>query len=195
MSEQKQSRVSIDEQTKNNLIDKLKSEFFSIEKNQSLTIEQKANRVVNYTAGLCSAVAIQPIPFADFFILTPIQGYMGTRLAAIYGINIKEQKAIEIVKQIGGTVGLGLLAQQLAIGAYKTVLPFLGAITTIPLVYGMTYGIGRVMQCYFKARAEGEELTDKEMKKIWKESFKKGKQQGKENEDDIRNSGDVKGNP
>ncbi len=181
----------IDEKTHKSIIDRLKSEYFDIENNQFLTIEQKANRVVNYTAGLCSAVAIQPIPFADFFVLTPIQAYMGTRLAAIYGINIKEQKATEIVKQIGGTVGLGLLAQQLAIGAYKTVLPFLGAITTIPLVYGMTYAIGRVMQFYFKAKADGDELTDKEMKKIWKESFKKGKQRGKEKEDDIRGMGET----
>ena len=111
---------------------------------------------------------------------------MGIRLAAIYGIKIKEQKASDLVKQIAGNVGLGLLAQSLVIGAYKTFLPFLGAITTIPLVYGMTYGIGKVMQFYFKAKAEGKELTDQEIKNIWKESFRTGKKKGAEKEESIR---------
>jgi uncharacterized protein (DUF697 family) len=116
---------------------------------------------------------------------------MGTRIANIYGINIKEQDGIKIVKQIGGTVGLGFLAQQLAIGAYKTVLPFLGAVTTIPLVYGLTYGIGQVMDVYFKNQAEGKKFDKQEMKNIWKEKFREGKKQGEERENEIRSDDEL----
>ena len=186
MNKEKEIEKELNEENSNSVLGKLKGEYFQIESNDTLSTEQKVSRIINYTAAACAAIAIQPIPFADFFILTPIQAYMGTRLAAIYGIKIKEQKATEIVKQIGGTVGLGVLAQQLVIGAYKTVIPFLGAVTTIPLVYGMTFAIGKVMQCYFKARSEGRELTDREMKNIWKESFKKGKKQGEANKDSIK---------
>ena len=170
---------------------KLKDQYFDIENNDSLSIDEKVSRIINYTSAGCAAVAIQPIPFADVFILTPIQAYMGTRIANIYGINIKEQDGIKIVKQIGGTVGLGFLAQQLAIGAYKTVLPFLGAVTTIPLVYGLTYGIGQVMDVYFKNQAEGKKFDKQEMKNIWKEKFREGKKQGEERENEIRSDDEL----
>ncbi len=171
---------NFDDATKATIIDKLKSEYFSIEKNEDLSKDQKISRVINYTAGLCAATAVQPIPFADIFILTPIQAYMGTRLAAVHGIDVKEQEVTVLIKQLIGTVGLGFLAQQLAIGAYKTVLPFMGAITTMPLVYGLTYAIGKVMDAYFEKISKGQDLSDKEMKDIWKKSFKSGKAKGKD---------------
>ena len=72
---------------------------------------------------------------------------MGTRIGSIRGVPVSEAKATEIIKELGTVVGLGLLAQQLVIGAYKFI-PYSGIITTIPMVYGLTYAIGKVMDNY-----------------------------------------------
>ena len=45
---------------------------------------------------------------------------MGTRIAAVRGIRVSNNDALTSIKEISGVVGLGLLAQQVAIGAYKT---------------------------------------------------------------------------
>ena len=63
-----------------------------------------------------STIAIQPIPFADIFILTPIQAYMGSRIAAIRGLKIEVQEVLVILKEIARVIGLGLLAQQIVTG-------------------------------------------------------------------------------
>ena len=44
-----------------------------------LNAVQKVDKLLLRFSGICAAVAVQPIPFADIFILTPIQLYMGTR--------------------------------------------------------------------------------------------------------------------
>ncbi len=166
--------------------EKLSSEVLNIENRTDLTEEEKITRIITVFGTTCSAIAIQPIPFADIFILTPIQAFMGKKIADIRGYDISESGTKEIIKELGGLVGLGFLSQQLAIGAYKTVLPFLGAITTIPLVFGLTYGIGRVMDYYFITKTKGEKIDEEMLKSIFKSAQKEGKKTAKENKDEIK---------
>ena len=162
--------------------------LFDIENRNDISREEKANRIINLFAGVCAGVAVQPIPFADIFVLTPLQVYMGERLSAIWGIPANQSSVSDLIKDLFKIVGMGLMAQQLAIGAYKTFLPFLGAVTTVPLVYGLTFAIGNVLSEMYKRRSEGKsKLSDEEVNRIWKESFEKGKQdykKGKEINDD-----------
>ena len=81
---------------------------------------------------------------------------------------------------------MGLLSQQLIISLYKTFIPFLGAITTIPLVFGMTYGMGKVMNAYFKAKIKGETISKSEITKIFKNAKKQGQEIGKKKENEIK---------
>lgn len=164
---------------------RLNKEVLDIENRTDLTDDKKVDRIITLFSTFCAAIAVQPIPFADVFILTPIQGYMGKKIADIRGYNITEAGSIEVFKEIAGLVGLGFLAQQLVIGAYKTVLPFLGAITTIPLVFGLSFGMGRVMDYYFEKKIKGENINTEELKKIFKLARVEGKNKAKENEDDI----------
>tara|TARA_R110000744_G_scaffold2614_2_gene10406 strand:- start:7526 stop:8089 length:564 start_codon:yes stop_codon:yes gene_type:complete len=165
--------------------EKLKKEVSEIENRSDLTDQQKVDKIITIFSTFCAAIAVQPIPFADVFVLTPIQGYMGKKLADIRGYNITESGAKEVFKEIAGLVGLGFLAQQLAIGAYKTVLPFLGAITTIPLVFGLTFGMGRVMDYYFLKKIKGEKIDKSEMKDIMKRAKAESKNVMKENKEEI----------
>ncbi|MCK9521507.1 MAG: hypothetical protein M0R76_00485 [Proteobacteria bacterium] len=169
----------------NRIYAKFKHEIGDIESRTDLTDDKKAERIIVIFASVCAGVAVQPIPFADIFILTPIQGYMATRLSAIRGEPIKEKDGFTIFKEVMGLVGLGLLAQQLIIGAYKTFIPFLGAVTTIPLVFAATYGIGKVLDAYFQARVKGKKLDKATARAIWKQAKAEGKKKGKERTEEI----------
>lgn len=153
----------------------LSREYTGIENRIDLSADQKVSRIIKITASVCAAVAIQPIPFADIFILTPIQAYMGTRIAAVRGLSATRNEVSTYIKEIAGVIGLGMAAQQFAIGAYKLGLPFLGGFMTIPLVYGLTYGIGRVIDIYMVRKAEGRPVDPKILKRIWKEGREEGK--------------------
>ena len=166
-------------QVADSILDQIKSNITGIENRDDLPDDEKVSQIIKLFAAVCAGVAVQPIPFADIYILTPIQAYMGSRIAAIRGVPVSRSEATTTLKEIGGVVGLGLLAQQLAIGAYKTIIPFYGAIVTIPMVFGLTYGIGRVMDAYFIAKAKGQFLSPEVMKEIWK----KGRNEGKKAKD------------
>jgi uncharacterized protein (DUF697 family) len=164
--------------------DQLAREFFEIEKHPHLTADQKVNQVIRATAILCAGVAIQPIPFADISILTPIQAFMGQKIAKIRGIDIKEEGAMEVIKFIAGMVGLGFAAQQTAIGLFKMGLPGLGGFITIPLVAGLTYGIGKAVDLYFKNKAIGRTPSKEEII----QAFRQGKREGKKiKQNDLKN--------
>jgi uncharacterized protein (DUF697 family) len=164
------------------LSDRLKREIFEIEKRDDLTVEEKVKRITHITCATCAGIAIQPIPFADIFILTPIQAYMGSRIAAIRGVPVSDSEAKDVVKEIIGVVGMGILAQQAAIGIWKTITFGLGGLATIPIVYGLSYAIMRVMDAYFIAKAAKRVLTPEEIKSIWKNAKQEGEQHGKAHE-------------
>ena len=138
----------------------------------NISPDEKVNKLLLRFAGLCGAIAVQPIPFADIFILTPIQLYMGTLIAEARGHKFSMS---QIYKEILGLIGLAYLAQQTAIGLYKTILPFLGAITTIPLVFVLTYAIGKVMDYYFVTKTQGKKLSKDDLIKAFKEASKDAK--------------------
>lgn len=165
---------------------KLQREVLEIERRTDLTTDQKAVQIIVVFSGICAAAAVQPVPFADFFVLTPIQAYMGTRLSAIRGLPMSEKEVGEVLKEIAGVIGLGLLAQQLALGLYKTFVPFIAGVTTIPLVFGLSYGMGQVMDLYFINRAKGKRLSPDEIRNAWKKARAEGERQGKERADEIK---------
>lgn len=166
-----------------NFVDQLKEKIASnitdIEARDDLSANEKSSQIIHIFSAACAGVAVQPIPFADIFILTPIQAYMAERLAAVRGVPITEGSATELMTDLAKVIGLGMVAQQVALGLYKVGLPFLAGFTTVPLVYGLTYGIGNVLDYLFIERQKGNKLNPDEIKKLWlnvkKEGFKKGK--------------------
>ncbi len=142
---------------------------------QSLSREEKSRAIIHATGIACGIIALQPIPFADIFVLTPIQAVMFLGIGKLYGFEISAERAKEIVLEIAGVIGMGLIAQHSVIALYKTVIPFAGGLFTIPLVWAFTFGMGRVGIYYFERRAEGQEVDRDEMKRI----FERGKAEGK----------------
>ena len=73
---------------------RLNREVTEIELRTDLTEDQKVAQIIKIFSGVCAGVAIQPIPFADIFILTPIQAFMGTRIGAIRGLPASERNPL-----------------------------------------------------------------------------------------------------
>ena len=138
----------------------------------NISPDKKVDKLLIFFSSVCAATAVQPIPFADIFILTPIQLYMGTLIAEARGYKFSMS---EIYKEILGVLGLSFLAQQTAIGLYKLGLPFIGGFMTIPLVFVLTYAIGKVMDFYFVSKTQGKTLTKDDLKNFFKQAKKDAK--------------------
>ena len=123
----------------------IKENIYGIEK-LDISDDEKVKKTIRFFGIVCAATAIQPIPFADIFVLTPIQAYMGTRIAKIRGYDFSIS---QVYKEILGVIGMAYMFQQGVIGLYKLGLPFLGAFTTMPLVFALTFAGGKMMDLYF----------------------------------------------
>ena len=164
-------------------VDDLNAKFHAYINDSKLSPAQKSDRIIHSTGAICGVVAIQTIPFADIFILTPIQAVMVMNIGKAYGFNLGEKQVYEFMMEIAGVAGMGFLAQQTVLGLYKTIVPFAGGLFTIPLVWGATYGIGRVARYYFECKTEGKEWD----KTSAKREFKKGKAQGMKTSEKKKN--------
>lgn len=149
----------------------IKENIFGIDK-LNISNDEKVSKTIRAFAVVCAATAIQPIPFADILILTPIQAIMGTRIAKIRGYNFTIS---QIYKEILGVIGMAYMFQQGVIGLYKLGLPFLGAITTIPLVFVLTYAGGKMMDFYFVAKTKGQNVSKEDLKNAFKDFRKQAK--------------------
>lgn len=164
---------------------KLAAEYAALD-DQSVDERERGDKVILVTAAVCAGIAVQPLPFADIAILTPLQGFMAMKIANIKGFDFSRERAGEIVVELGGIVGMGFTAQQTVIALYKIGLPFAGGLFTIPLVFGFTYAMGKVTEYYFDRRQAGEPLDKNTIKEIWSMALKEGQRIGRSKEADIR---------
>lgn len=146
----------------------------------SLNSNTKINIIINSTALVCSIVAIQPLPFADIFILSPIQVVMVTYLSKVIGMNTDNTKANEILVYLIGTLGWGVLSQQTVIGLYKTVVPYAGGFTTLPLVYASTFGLGVACKTLIEAKVNNIKISKEELKKIRQRAMNEAKNENRD---------------
>lgn len=144
----------------------LKQTLDNIIEDPSIAQHNKITIIIHLTSLCCAITAAQPIPFADIFILTPIQVVMVVYLRNALGLTNDDQDPKELIAYLLGVVGWGLLAQQAIVGLYKTILPFMGGLTTIPLVYIATWGLGYSAKALLEAKLQGKKLSDAELKKI-----------------------------
>lgn len=157
----------------------LKESLDLVVEDPSLNNNAKVNIIINATALACAIIAIQPLPFADIFILSPIQVIMVTYLSKVLGLNTDNTKANELLVYLLGTLGWGVLSQQAVIGLYKTVLPYAGGFTTIPLVYGSTFGLGVACKTLITAKVDNIQISKEELKRIRQDAINKVKKENR----------------
>ena len=112
-------------------------------------------RVCSVSAG---AVTIQPFPFVDTALITPIQLAMVQGVGKIHGYKLDSKSVVEML----GTFGASIVAQNIIMGAAKFI-PFFGWVVSISIGYALTWAIGEVSDHYFKNGRHVDEAELKEM--------------------------------
>lgn len=132
--------------------------LYAIVNDPAIPYHTKINSVIALGSATCAIIAVQPIPFADIFILTPVQMVMIYYIAQVI---MGEEAQIDInslLTTLAAVAGWGFIAQQIILGLYKTILPFMGGITTIPLVYGATSAIGYMAVHALEQKAKNKDF-------------------------------------
>lgn len=107
-----------------------------------------ARAVVNSCTALALTVGLAPVPFADAFILVPLQAAMVTAIAYVSGRPWDRRAASEWIASLGGAAGAGLGlrwgARQLA-----KLVPGAGSLVGASFASAGTLAIGRSAMAYF----------------------------------------------
>ncbi|MFC6591495.1 YcjF family protein [Deinococcus lacus] len=143
---------------------------FNLDVDPDLSAEENAEAVIKNAAILSGAVALEPLPFADLLIITPLQAKMVLHIGKIYGFDITPERSSEIAKELGVTVAYGVAARQVMRGIAKMALPVIGGVITAPAVYGWTFALGRMAQAYFENKASGSTFTQAEQRQVFQEA-------------------------
>lgn len=117
---------------------------------------QIAGVVVKSVTAICGAVGAQPIPLADFPILTSLQASMVGSIAHVSGREFNAKLAAEFLGALGANIGAGLVLREGARAAAKFVPGWGNAISGGVAAAG-TYAIGRAAVAYF---IDGVSLAD-----------------------------------
>ena len=155
--------------------DKADKSILQIQERDDISADEKVTEVIKIISAICAALATQPLPGLDIYYLTPIQGYMGIKISEIRNLDFKENEIKTMIKEAGALIGLGMAGQNFVLTAYKIGVPGAGGLMTIPLVYGATYGIGKVMDFYFIKKSKNEAISKMEIRNIWKKAKEEGK--------------------
>ncbi|WP_168734638.1 YcjF family protein [Deinococcus sp. KSM4-11] len=128
---------------------------FNFDVDPARSQDENADEVIKSAALLAGAIAVEPIPFADILLITPVQAKMVLHIGKVYGFDITPERSLEIVRELGVTVAYGVAARQVMRGLAKLALPIIGGLITAPAVYGWTFALGRVAQNYFERKRLG----------------------------------------
>jgi uncharacterized protein (DUF697 family) len=107
-----------------------------------------AQRLLRSMTTVCAAVGVQPIPLADFPVLTALQLVMVTGIMHISGRELGLKAAAEFFGALGLNIGVGMAFREGARAAVKLIPGWGNAISGGVAAAG-TYAIGRSAIAYF----------------------------------------------
>jgi uncharacterized protein (DUF697 family) len=123
--------------------------------NRSLQ-KQIAQVVIKSVTAICAAVGAQPIPLADFPILTSLQASMVAGIMHISGREMSVKLGGEFLAAVGANVGLGLALREGSRAAVKLV-PIWGNAISGAVAGAGAFAVGRAASAYF---IEGVSMQD-----------------------------------
>jgi uncharacterized protein (DUF697 family) len=149
----------------------------SFDTDPSFTEEENVARIVDQSAVVCMVIGcVNPIPVLDLLVFTPIHTKMTLHIAKAKGLEISEERALDILREVVATVGLSVVAGGLA--SFVKLVPVVGWIVYAPIVYGATYGLGRTVSLYFDGLRSGRIPAADELKDLFTRELSKGKAHG-----------------
>jgi len=134
-------------------------------------IDVEFNRALTNFSMISSVIGFIPfIPFSDYFILTPLQIALVTKIFNLYNFEMTPQ---DFLKAIGATAGIGLIFKGMS-RLITNFVPFLGWIVNASIGFAGTYAIGIVARRY---ALEKGNISKENIKEIWEQSFEDGKKE------------------
>lgn len=115
-----------------------------------------AQTLIKAVTAICATIGLQPIPFADYPILTGLQVMMISGIMHISGRAMSVKAAGEFIAALGANVGMGLVFREGSRALLKLV-PVWGNIVSGAIAGGGTYALGRAASAYF---IEGVNIKD-----------------------------------
>jgi uncharacterized protein (DUF697 family) len=112
-----------------------------------------------------AAATVQPVPFLDLALITPIQIGMVQGIGRLRGYSLDMKSVFEMLR----TLRVSMLTQS-AILTAADLVPVLGSFVQISVAYAFTYALGEVTDYYFRTgrRTPADELRAM-FKRIYKE--------------------------
>ena len=123
---------------KNHILDVI--EKFNLDSQSLLTDDERKSAALNLigmVSKLSGAISLQPLPFADTLIITPIQVSLVMKIAQIYGKDLDKR----VIQEIVATVIKAVASRAIARGAVKFI-PFISAPICFAISYITTNSIG-----------------------------------------------------
>ena len=105
-------------------------------------------KIVTTCTAACTTVGVEPIPLADFPILTGVQVVMVGSIIWVSGRELSRKAVAEFLSALGMNIGAGLVFREGARAAIK-VLPGFGNAISGAIAGGATYTLGRAATAYF----------------------------------------------
>jgi uncharacterized protein (DUF697 family) len=144
-------------------------ETFNADPQTLVTNEDKKNAalsLIESVSKLNGTIALQPVPFADIFLLTPIQVSMVIKIAKIYGKDTDNK----VIQEVVATLIKGIFARTFARSIIK-LIPVLGIPVCYFTSYIMTEAIGITAIKIFEDKNEfnlavAQEKFEKEYQKM-----------------------------
>ena len=118
--------------------------------------KQIAQVVIKSVTAISAAIGAQPIPLADFPILTSLQGTLVASIMHISGREMSVKLAGEFIAALGANIGVGLVLREGTRAVLKFV-PVWGNAVSGAVAAAGTYAMGRAAAAYF---IEGVSLAD-----------------------------------
>lgn len=104
--------------------------------------------VIKSVTAICAAIGAQPIPLADFPILTSLQALLVASIMHVSGREMSARLGGEFIAALGANIGAGLVLREGARAAAKLV-PMWGNAVSGAVAGAGTYAIGRAASAYF----------------------------------------------
>jgi uncharacterized protein (DUF697 family) len=124
---------------------------------------QAVQHVIQTASVAAAAVALQPLPFVDPLLLTPIHIGMVQAIARAYGHRLDRKSALEKLRAVSSS----LLTQNVAITGAKFV-PTLGWLYAASVAHALTFAVGDMTDRYFRG---GRNMLPAEMRKMLRQIY------------------------
>lgn len=132
--------------------------YFAVSSNPDVS------NLVERTGYAVAALTLLPIPGSEIFGVMPLHVGMVIGIGNHHGHDLTREGAMELVMNIGATVGVSLVGSKLATTAAKFILPGLGGIIAAPFMFASTLALGAVADTWF---AKGGNVSEAEMKAVY----------------------------